>query len=110
MTVSRLECPICGFASQTFSETMDPFSGRHACVFQRTDDHRIVIKRILNRSMTKLGFERHAPGAKALIQKHFAAPWERHIEIPTIESSVPVEAVCPRCGDVRLVKQVVARE
>lgn len=107
MFVSKLKCSMCSYNSPVFGESLDLHEGTYSFVFQRTDTMAIVVKEISMTRLAENSIVLDMPGISKVIEEHFASDSERFVRIPLVDSQVPVDAVCPQCGNSPIMKVVV---
>lgn len=107
MFISRLECHKCQYASDEFSEGVYIHDDSYSFVFQRSDTKAIIVKEIPASVLTERLIDVDAPDADQQIQANFADSNEHFLRLPLLDSGVSVDAVCPQCGALQLVKVVI---
>lgn len=107
MFVSQLKCSMCSYSSPVFGESLDIHEGTKSFVFQCTDTMAIIVKEIPITRLAEHSIVLDSPGISKVMEEHFANDSERFIKIPLVDSQVPVDAVCPQCGNSPIMKVVV---
>ncbi len=106
MLVSILKCSKCGFASETFGDARNMYRDTHSMVFQHAGSNEILVKEVPASLLEDKAINLDAPDSCDLIQQHIAQSQERYVPIPCAQFEVEIDAVCPRCGNSSLTKEL----
>jgi len=82
------------------------YEDTYSLVFQRVDSKEIVVREVPACVLEEKAIELGAPNSRDLIQEHFAQREERYIPMPCAQFDVEIDAVCPRCGNSSLTKEL----
>lgn len=106
MIVSELTCPSCDYKSEAFGDAPDIYNRTYSFVFQDRDSHAISVVDIPEKDVEEM-VDLGASQAEARLCEAFSNGERRMIEIPLGVSEAEVDAICPQCGNSRLVKTMV---